>query len=99
MARAATPKKEREPERASDFARQAVSEWGEAIRHATAALRSGDRAPLTQRLLPHRNGGDHNEDGGGGGRTTVADRLGHAMEAVTSKLTPAEDEPESDPEA
>src|SRR5438270_13880536 len=58
---------------ASEHAREAVSEWGQALRHAAAALRQADRLAL-KRLLPDR--------------VRLGARVGHAADAVLSKLGP-----------
>jgi uncharacterized membrane protein len=52
---------------ASAYAREAVSEWGKAVRHAAAALRPSDRPRLKERL--------GKQSGRGGRLGDVADRL------------------------
>jgi uncharacterized membrane protein len=57
--------------RPSEYAREALSEWRQAIRYAASAVRPGDRPPLKQRLKA---------------KEQVRGRVGNAADALLSKL-------------
>ena len=54
-----------------DYAQEALSEWGQALRYATSALRPGDGAPLKERLKA---------------KEQIGGRVGNAADALLSKM-------------
>src|SRR5436309_3834408 len=69
--RASAAKRRSSERRPSDHAREALSEWRQAVRYAGAALRPTDRLQLKDRLTPEAD---------------IGGRVGRAAGALVSKL-------------